>query len=208
MQTFPEISQSRPPDAVLRAMFEARKRVFVDLLKWDVPVLADAYELDQFDTPDADYLILADKENRHRASARLLRTDRPHILGELFAFLCDGPVPQRPDLKEITRFCIEPKLPRPERKVTRNQLVTALVDHALVTGLSGYTAVAGTGWFRQIAGFGWQCRALGSDTNVGGERLVAVEIDIDTETPAALARNGIYCRIPYQHAGARQETVS
>ena len=38
-------------------MFEARKRVFVDLLKWDVPVLDDAYEIDQFDTPDASYLV-------------------------------------------------------------------------------------------------------------------------------------------------------
>lgn len=32
------------PDAVLRAMFAARKAVFVDLLKWDVPVLAGRYE--------------------------------------------------------------------------------------------------------------------------------------------------------------------
>jgi N-acyl-L-homoserine lactone synthetase len=208
MQTFPEVSQSRPPDAVLRAMFEARKRVFVDLLKWNVPVLAGAYELDQFDTPDAEYLVLADQENRHRASARLLRTDRPHILGELFARLCDGPVPQRPDLKEITRFCIEPTLARFERRVTRDQLVVALVDHALASGLSGYTAVAGRGWFRQIAGFGWQCRALGPDMNVGGERLVAIEIDIDSTTPAALAQNGIHRRVPCQHAGSLREMVS
>ncbi len=33
-------------DPALRVMFEARKRVFVDLLKWDVPVLEDAYEID------------------------------------------------------------------------------------------------------------------------------------------------------------------
>ena len=40
-------------DASLRAMFAARKQVFVDLLKWDLPVLAGEYELDQFDDPDA-----------------------------------------------------------------------------------------------------------------------------------------------------------
>ncbi len=28
---------------LLRAMFEARKRVFIDLLKWDLPVLADRF---------------------------------------------------------------------------------------------------------------------------------------------------------------------
>ena len=34
-------SHSREPgsEQLLRAMFEARKKVFVDLLKWDVPVL-------------------------------------------------------------------------------------------------------------------------------------------------------------------------
>ena len=37
----------------LRSMFEARKRVFIDLLKWDIPALADRYELDQFDDEDA-----------------------------------------------------------------------------------------------------------------------------------------------------------
>lgn len=195
-------------DAALRAMFEARKRVFVDLLKWDVPVLDGAYELDQFDISDATYLLLADEDNRHRASTRLLRTDGPHILGDLFPFLCDGPVPARPSVREITRFCIEPTLARSERRIARNQLVTALVDHALATGLSGYTAVAGTEWFRQVANFGWDCHALGKEYVVGGERLIALQIGIDPETPAALARGGLYLPNSYRIGGAQRELAS
>lgn len=208
MQQFPDPVRSSPSDAVFRAMFEARKRIFVDLLKWDVPVLANAYELDQFDNRDADYLILADREDGHRASARLLRTDRPHILGGLYPFLCDGPVPSDSAVREITRFCVEPSLTRPERRTVRNQLVTALVDHAIITGLAGYTAVAGASWFRQIVSFGWRCRALGPESTIGGERLVALTIEIDGDTPALLAANGIYCRSSYQHTGARLEMVS
>ncbi len=34
---------------LFRSMFEERKRVFVDLLRWDVPVVAGRYEIDQFD---------------------------------------------------------------------------------------------------------------------------------------------------------------
>ena len=30
----------------LRTMFEARKQVFIDLLGWDLPVLADRFEVD------------------------------------------------------------------------------------------------------------------------------------------------------------------
>ena len=42
-------SRTRPTeDPVLRAMFVARKSVFIDLLKWDVPVIDGAYEIDQF----------------------------------------------------------------------------------------------------------------------------------------------------------------
>src|SRR3546814_6800436 len=67
-------------DAVLAAMFEARKRVFVDLLGWDVPVLAGRFEVDQFDDVHARYLVLTDRQGSHLGSARLLDTRRPHIL--------------------------------------------------------------------------------------------------------------------------------
>ena len=49
---------------MLRSMFEARKSVFVDLLKWDVPVLDGRYEIDQFDDGHATYLIVADERRR------------------------------------------------------------------------------------------------------------------------------------------------
>lgn len=126
-----QLSDSSRPSPAIRAMFEARKRVFIDLLKWDVPVLAGMYEVDQYDTIDATYLVLTDGEYRHLASARLLRTDRPHILGELFPTLCEEAAPAGPTVREITQFCLEPTLTAAERRQVRNQLVTALVEHAL-----------------------------------------------------------------------------
>lgn len=181
-------------DASLRVMFEARKRVFVDLLKWNVPVLNERFEIDQFDTPDATYLVLTDSDGNHRASARLLRTDYAHILGTLFPKLCDGPVPKGPGTREITRFCIEPTLAARDRRFARNELVTALAEHALAAGITNYTAVANIIWFRQIAGFGWQCEPLGQCSEINGERLVALNIQIDADTPKALAQKGIYRR--------------
>lgn len=188
-------------DPQLRVMFEARKRVFVDLLKWDIPVLADRFEVDQFDTPEADYLVLVDDLGRHRASARLLRTDRPHILADLFAHLCDGPIPSGPTTREITRFCLEPRLARSERRHARDELVTALAEHAIRHGITDYTGVASEAWFSQIADFGWDCRALGPLRDASGANLVALHIAIDAGTPDKLAAAGIYrppscCRAP------------
>ena len=43
---------------LLNSMFADRKRLFVDLFGWDVPVVEGRYELDQFDTHGAVYIIL------------------------------------------------------------------------------------------------------------------------------------------------------
>ncbi|MBD3774939.1 MAG: autoinducer synthase [Rhodobacteraceae bacterium] len=179
-------------DPALIAMFEARKRVFIDLLKWDLPVLSGRYEMDQFDTSSATYLVLTDEVGKHRASTRLLRSDGPHILADLFPVLCEDSVPSAFDIAEITRFCIEPTLSRRDRRTARNQLVSALVDHALASGISCFTAVANLPWFYQIEQFGWVCRALGPSREIGGQKLVALSVSIDHATPGQLAAKGIY----------------
>lgn len=93
-------------DRVFRSMFEERKRVFVDLLGWDIPVLAGRYEIDQFDDDEATYIVVTDGTGEHCGSARLLRTDRPHILDTIFPYLCDDIPPAGPRVREITRFCL------------------------------------------------------------------------------------------------------
>ena len=176
---------------VLRAMFAARKRVFVDLLKWDVPVLNGVYEIDQFDDGHAVYLVLADGSGRHLGSARLLPTTRPHILDSLFAELCDGAVPRDPAIFEITRFCLDRRLSASMRRAVRDTLVTALVDHALMHGIGSYTAIAELAWVQQILSFGWRSRPLGLPGVFDGATLVALGIEIAPDTPALLAAAGI-----------------
>jgi N-acyl-L-homoserine lactone synthetase len=183
-------------DTVLRNMFEARKRVFVDLLGWDVPVLAGRYELDQFDTPAARYLVLAGSDGTHRASARLLPTTRPHLLDSVFAALCDGEAPRGPDVFEITRFCLDRSLDRQARRAARDALVMALARFGVAEGITLYTAIAEPAWLRQILGFGWRCRLLGAEREMGGSRLIAFGIEIASDTPALLEQAGIRGTLP------------
>lgn len=190
----PHVTQTgRPagPDDALRAMFAARKAVFVDLLKWDVPVIEGIYEIDQFDDAHATYVLLADDRRAHLASARLLPTVRPHILGSLFASLCQIPLPHGDDVHEITRFCLDRSLAARDRRIARDTLVTALVEHALAARIRSYVAVAALPWFRQIRRFGWRCRALGPPQTIAGSTLVALRIEIGADTPARLAAAGI-----------------
>lgn len=189
--------------AVLSAMFEARKRTFVDLLGWDVPVLAGRFEVDQFDDGHARYLVLTDAADRHLGSARLLPTVRPHILGDLYPELCEMPPPRAPGTWEITRFCLDRRLRAHERLPVRNQLVSALVDHALASGVTRYTGVAELGWLQQILAFGWRCRPLGLPRAIGAKLLGALSIDIDEETPDLLERAGIYQPLAASHEERR-----
>ncbi len=176
----------------MRAMFEARKRVFIDLLKWDIPALDGRFEVDQFDGGDAVYLILMDPECRHLASARLLPTTRPGILNSLYQELCEDGAPAGDRIFEITRFCLSPDLRAADRKVCRDTLVTALAQFALDEGIETYTGVAELPWLRQILSFGWDCALLGRPLAVGKTTLGALRIDIREDTIAALERAGIW----------------
>jgi acyl-homoserine lactone synthase len=177
-------------DTVLRAMFAARKSVFVDLLKWNVPVVAGSYEVDQFDGPEATYLVLTDPVGAHLGSARLLRTERPHILGDFYPDLCADGVPRGPRIREVTRFCLDRRLKAAERRAVRDTLVSALADHALAAGIESYSAIAQIGWFQQILAFGWRCRPLGLPRHCDGALLAALRIDIDKTTPDLLRAAG------------------
>jgi acyl-homoserine lactone synthase len=192
----------RPQDhPLLRAMFEARKRVFVDLLQWNVPVLEGRFEIDQFDDEHAQYIIVGDSGGRHLASARLLKTTRPHLLDTLFPDLCDGPIPSGPSTLEITRFCLDRSLGAPLRLEARNMLVSALVAYGLANGIERYSGVAEVGWISQILAFGWDCQPLGLPRERQGKFVGALSISITPKTPALLARSNIFRDEPFDQFG-------
>lgn len=194
-------------NTAMRAMFAARKQVFVDLLKWDLPVLEGQFEIDQFDTPDARYLILVGADGQHRASARLLPTAGPHILGDLYPHLCEGDVPRGPRILEISRFCLDRHQDAASRLSARNQLVSALVDHAMREGIDCYTGVAELSWLAQILRFGWQCEPLGEPQGKSGSKIGALRIRIDSQTGAKLEQTGIYARLSLQLVESRESVA-
>lgn len=206
-----QVDQVRAPlasgDAALRAMFAARKQVFIDLLKWDLPALAGTYEIDQYDDPDAEYLILLDPDGNHRASARLLQTDRPHLLSDHYSYLCDGPLPSGPSVREITRFCLDRNQTADLRQSARNQLVTALAEHALANNITDYIGVAELGWLRQIITFGWDCVPLGAATSEKAKHLAALHIRINERTIAGLTRAGIHESVALHLTSGREQVA-
>jgi N-acyl-L-homoserine lactone synthetase/ectoine hydroxylase-related dioxygenase (phytanoyl-CoA dioxygenase family) len=176
----------------MNAMFEERKLVFIDLLKWNIPVTDGRYEIDEFDDDAAIYLLMSHDDGSHLGSMRLLRTDRPHILGSFFGDLCADGVPTGSDTLEVTRLCLAPRLRASERRWVRDRLISALADYALSQGITTLTGVARTSWLSQIVRMGWRCDVLGEPRLVNGTMIGAFRIHVDEETTRGLGNMGIY----------------
>ena len=166
------------------AMHADRKRIFVDTLKWEIPVVAGKYEIDQFDNDDAVYLIALDQSREtHLGSVRLLPSTKPHLLGDVFPMLCDKGVPKGDDIWEITRLCTAPQLRGRDAWFARSYLAVGMVEFALLYGITKYTCVAETSWLSSIMAVGWECEPLGLPRDINGESVGALMINI---TPATL----------------------
>ena len=177
---------------LLDAMFRDRKRVFVDLRKWKIPVVDGTYEIDQFDGPRTVYCIATNRDGEHRGSIRLIPTDEPHILGDIFPDLCSGGVPRGADIWELTRACLSPQLCAIERLEVRNALTTTVVEYALLRGIQSYTCIADSGWLSQVLALGWDCRPLGLPRKIDKTMTGALQIKITPDTPAKLRAAGTY----------------
>jgi len=188
-------------DPLDTGMFEDRRRLFIDLMRWNLPVTAGRYEIDQFDGVRATYIVTHDRRG-HCGSMRLLPSTRPHILGELFAALADRPVPRGRDTCEITRLCLPARLGAAGRLAVRNRLISAMVDHALAHGIRTLTGVVRPAFRDAVLAMGWDAAPLGPVRTIDGMTLGAFRIGITADTPAQLAGTGIYIPSPARPAAA------
>jgi N-acyl-L-homoserine lactone synthetase len=186
-------SDLRTVPLLSRTMHEDRKRVFLDALGWDVPH-DGAQEADQFDDDQAVYLVEQDCQGTHRASVRLLSTERAHILGSIFPDLCAGEVPRGPTIKEITRYIASPRAKASERLVARNQMARALIEYGLRHGISTYTAVCDLSFLNQVLAAGWRCDPLGFPQRINDSIVGAFCIHVEADTIARMAGSWRYPR--------------
>lgn len=168
----------------LEAMHADRKSVFVDRLKWNVPVVDGRFEIDSFDDVHATYLIATTADGQeHLGSVRLLQTTRRHLLGDIFPMLVDGEVPRGSDILEITRLCTSPSLADWEaHNAVRERLATALIEYALTAGITRYTMMTHTAYLSQLLATGWDVEPLGLPKEIDGQMLGALQVNVNVST--------------------------
>ena len=166
---------------LLGAMFADRKRVFVDRLKWDVPVVDGRLEVDQYDTDDTIYIIEHDGAGRHLASMRFLPTTKPHLLRDLFPFLSVDPVPIGEDIWEVGRGCFSPELSAQDFEIVSARLSAGMMECAVLHGVKTLIMFAPVQALSRALAWGWELTPLGPPRDCGAGLLGAFSMPISAD---------------------------
>lgn len=177
---------------LLQSMFADRKRLFVDLFGWEVPVVDGQYEIDQFDGAHAIYVIAAGADGKHEASIRLFPSIQPHMLGTLFPHLCPLGVPVGETTWESSRLCLPQRHGAERRRELRNALFSAVIDLAIARGIDRLTGVIPDPFRKELLAMGWQAEPLGPAVRISGGPIGAFLIHVRPDTPDRLRWTGTY----------------
>lgn len=177
---------------LLENMFADRKRLFVDIFGWELPVIDGRLEIDQFDGEHVVYIVAESPDGGHEASMRLMPSSRPHMLAEIFPHLCPGGVPTGPHTWESSRLCLPQRHGAARRRELRNLLISAMVDFSLLRGIETLTGVIPEAFRKEVLSMGWQAEPLGPTVPTAGGRVGAFAANIEANTPTRLRWTNTY----------------
>jgi len=189
-------------EAELEEMHRQRKAVFVDRYGWNIPVIGER-EVDSYDDAGTTYLIAKAAANSDEvlASTRLLSTERPHMMKDLFLAACGGAAPSGPSVWEVSRFCVNPIVTqRYKRHELLWEMVCGVMETALLYGVEKVTFVANAALLPLTMDCGWNAARLGPTLPDGDDQITAVVASITTDglrkVRARLGRNEPVIRFP------------
>ncbi|HEX7854638.1 MAG TPA: acyl-homoserine-lactone synthase [Sphingobium sp.] len=179
-------------EPLLQSMLADRKRLFIDLFGWKLPVIDGLYEIDQYDRAPVTYIVIADDKGRHEASIRLMPTTSPHMLGDIFPHLCPHGVPAGPHICESSRLCLPQRHGAQRRRQLRNILISRMVDLAVDRGITCLTGILPEAFRKEVLAMGWAAEPLGPVIRDESGSIGAFAAHIAADTPARLGWTGVY----------------
>ncbi|MCU4119008.1 acyl-homoserine-lactone synthase [Variovorax sp. N23] len=175
------------PAGLLFDIARYRHRVFVEHLGWQLHT-AGRLELDEFDHRDTCYIAAIDAGGAVIGTARLLPTDRPYLLADVFPQLMgDAPLPRSATVWEISRFsAIDPRSPM--ASPTSNfasplalDILAAAMRMASDAGAQRLISVSPLGIERILRHAGVKAERASAPREVDGHLLFACWISVDRQ---------------------------
>jgi N-acyl-L-homoserine lactone synthetase len=166
------------PD-VMVAIARYRHRVFVEKLGWKLSA-RDGLELDQFDHAETLYVAARDASGEIVGTARLLPTEHPYLLGEVFPHLMGGAqLPRDPLVWELSRFAATDFLASDGDALSQFasaivvDLLEAVLAEAARHGIRRLITVSPLGIERLLRRYGFQAQRAAPPQIVDGRPVFA-----------------------------------
>ena len=156
-----------------------RREIFVDRLGWKLHVDEKGREVDQFDTRDAEYSAVV-HQGKVMAYGRLLPTDKPNLLFDVYGFLMDGDIKleRSPLVWEGTRLGTALDIPAEERSHWLSFLVMDAIRRARAKGVNYLCSVSDIGMEKVLKRIGVSVERLGGlKTDRHGVEALALRIN-------------------------------
>jgi acyl homoserine lactone synthase len=173
---------------IMNLMHEFRREVFVRRLGWSLPLL-DGMERDEYDTPDARYVVITDAGDRVTACARLLPTTKVYMLPELFPQLLGSCIPPRnAAVWELSRFATSVRRTHEGRILSLSKptldLLELVFEFSRKHNITRLVLVTSVGIERLMLRAGVPVHRVAQPAAIDGSLHVALFIEIPPEAPA------------------------
>jgi N-acyl-L-homoserine lactone synthetase len=161
-----------------------RHQVFIEKLGWQLNV-SNRTETDQFDGPATVYVVAEEADGTISGCARLLPTNGPYLLADVFPEMLNGTVaPRDPEIWELSRFAAVNFLQRdttPLAQYSRStavHLMREVMACAASHGARRLVTVTVLAMERLMRRVGIRSHRIGPPRLLGGETIYACWIEL------------------------------
>jgi acyl-homoserine lactone synthase len=165
--------------------FRFRHDIYVGERGWTNLTRTDRREIDAFDTEEATYLLGITSEQNVVAGSRLVPTQQPHLMSEVFPELAQDGIRREKDLYEWTRVFVVPALREPRRPSLAAGIVyCGIVEFCLLRRIRELTIVCEPYWFDRLRTIGWAPKHLGKPLDHKDGVIVGLSVSMSKQALA------------------------
>lgn len=184
-----QANQHLYPDE-LDQFFRVRHSIYAVELGW-VPQSDDGLERDQFDIPEAVYL-LGIIDGKVITGSRFTPTHLPHMLSEVFPHLCtlNEGIIRSPRVAEWTRGFVIPEYREGLGVRLKAQFCHSVMEYMIQEGVFRIGGIQEIYWLSLWKRFGWDVSVHGEPEDFNGRFWVPAYFDVSEAAAAGAARWG------------------
>lgn len=174
----------------LDEMFEMRRRVFIEELRWERLSAPDGRERDFIDEhEDVEYLLTIDDFGQLVGSGRFSPTTRPHLLDGPLKDYSERDYEPGPDCWEFTRYIPTETNDSPVKLQARAYILTAMVEWSVRRNVRRLLGISPLETLAFTSRMGWRNGLLGMPVEYQpGQSAVAMHFDLDRASLASTRR--------------------